>query len=53
MTNLKAQTPEELAIVEARREYKRNWRAKNRDKIAEHNRRFYAKLVEAKKEANK
>lgn len=34
---------EERAIVEARRAYKREWRAKNRDRIAEYNRRFWAK----------
>ena len=36
-------TPEERAIVEARRAYKRAWRKANADRVKEHERRFYAR----------
>lgn len=34
---------EERAEVEARRAYKKAWREVNKDRVAEHNRRFWAK----------
>ena len=34
---------EERAAVEARRAYKKAWRAANKDRVAEHNRRFWLK----------
>lgn len=33
-------------IIEARRAYKKAWRKANREKIAEYNRKFYAKYAE-------
>ena len=36
-------SPEERAVIEARRLYQKEWRAANRDKVREHNRRFWAK----------
>lgn len=36
---------EERKIVEARREYQRKWRAANRDRIKQHNKRFYEKMA--------
>lgn len=36
----------EAEILQARREYKRAWRKANKEKIAEYNRKFYAKYAE-------
>jgi hypothetical protein len=33
-------------IIEARRAYKKAWRKANKEKIAEYNRKFYAKYAE-------
>jgi hypothetical protein len=33
-------------VLEARREYYRNWKAKNRDKVREANKRYWAKYAE-------
>lgn len=33
----------ERAVIEARRQYQREWRAANKDKVREHNRRFWEK----------
>lgn len=37
---------EERKIVEARREYQRKWRAANKDKVQQHNKKFYKKIAE-------
>lgn len=34
---------EERAAIEARRAYKKAWRAANKDRVAEYNRRFWVK----------
>ncbi len=34
---------EDRAVIEARRAYQREWRSKNKDKVKEHNRRFWLK----------
>lgn len=36
---------EERAIIEARRKYQKEWRKKNKDKIKQHNKRFYEKKM--------
>lgn len=46
MIDINTLPPEERKIVEAQREYKRKWREANKDKIKEHNRRFYEKLAQ-------
>lgn len=38
---------DEAAIVEARREYYRKWRAANRDKVKQHNRNYWVKKAAA------
>ncbi|MFT3950640.1 MAG: hypothetical protein QM689_01530 [Oscillospiraceae bacterium] len=43
MKNLNVLSPEEREVAEAKREYQRRWRAANKDKVKEHNHRFYAK----------
>lgn len=43
MIDIKTLTPEERKVIEARREYQRKWRAANKDKVQEHNKRFYKK----------
>lgn len=43
MIDITTLTPEERKIVEARREYQRKWRKANKDKVKQHNRRFYEK----------
>ena len=42
-TKLNALSAEERSSIEARRAYQREWRSKNKDKVREHNRRFWAK----------
>lgn len=46
MIDINTLSPEERKIVEAQRAYKRKWREANKDKIKEHNRRFYEKLAQ-------
>ena len=41
--NLDALSVSERAAVEARREYQRKWRAENKEKVREHNKRFWDK----------
>lgn len=41
--NLETLSAEERAEIEARRAYQRKWRAENKDKVREHNRRFWRK----------
>lgn len=43
MIDVSTLSPEERRLVEARREYRRQWRANNKDKIKQHNKRFYEK----------
>ncbi len=43
MIDLNSLSSEERKEIEARREYQRKWRAANRDRVKQHNRRFYAK----------
>lgn len=43
MTDLNTLPAEERKIIEARRAYKRQWRIANKDKVREHNRRFWLK----------
>ena len=42
-TNLDSVPASERAAIEARRAYQRKWRAANKDRVREHNRRFWAK----------
>ena len=53
MMDINALSPEERKIVEARREYQRKWRAANKDKVQQHNKRFYEKLAAKKKTASR
>ncbi len=46
MTNLKRLSAEEQSIILARRAYKKEWRAKNKDKVKAANDRFYKKQDE-------
>lgn len=46
MTNLERLSAEEQAIILARRAYKKEWRAKNKDKVKAANDRFYKKQAE-------
>lgn len=41
--DIKKLSPEDRAIVEARRAYKKAWRNANKNRIAETERRFYAR----------
>lgn len=48
---------EERAVIEARRAYKKAWRAANKERVAEYERRFYEKKAaqlnsSPKKQAN-
>lgn len=45
MVDVNALSQEERRIVEARREYKRKWRAANKDKVQQHNKKFYEKMA--------
>ena len=45
MIDITTLSPEERKTVEARREYQRKWRAANKDKVKNHNKRFYDKLA--------
>lgn len=52
MIDLNTLSPEERKIIEARREYQRQWKAANKDKVREHNKRFYEKLAAQKHKDN-
>lgn len=53
MIDVTTLTPEERKIVEARREYQRKWREANKDKVKQHNKKFYEKMAaENKKSAS-
>ncbi|MGN0678588.1 MAG: phosphatase [Oscillospiraceae bacterium] len=41
--NLETLSDDERSIIEARREYKRKWRAANKERVKEYDRRFWAK----------
>lgn len=41
--NLDTLSAPERAAVEARRAYQKKWRAQNKDRVQEHNRRFWEK----------
>lgn len=43
MIDLNALPTEEQKAIEARRAYQKQWRAANKDKVREHNRRFWLK----------
>lgn len=43
MVNLEKVTKEEAALIAAKREYQRKWRAKNKDKVKAIQQRFYEK----------
>lgn len=43
MIDITTLKPEERKIIEARREYQRKWREANKDKVKQHNKRFYEK----------
>lgn len=43
MVDLNTLSLDERKVIEARREYQRKWREANKDKVQEHNRRFYKK----------
>lgn len=43
MVNIDSLSSEERELVEARREYQRKWREANKDKVKQHNKRFYEK----------
>ncbi len=45
MIDLSTLAPEERKVIEARREYQRKWRAANKDKVWQHNKRFYEKMA--------
>ena len=46
-------TDEEREIILAKREYHRNWRERNKEKVKEINRRFYKKQAEKNREGKK
>lgn len=52
MPELKEMAVEEQKIIEARRAYQRQWRAANKDKVKEHNLRYYKKTHSNNKKRN-
>lgn len=52
-TDLNSVSPEEREIIEARRAYKREWRKNNKERIEEHNRRFWLKKAAEQAKENK
>ena len=51
--DLSSVSPEEREIIEARRAYKREWRKNNKERIEEHNRRFWEKKAAQMKTESK
>lgn len=51
MADLKNLTNEEQKLVAARRAYQKEWRAKNKDRIKQYNRKFLKKLAEKQQAA--
>ena len=51
--DLSSVSPEEREIIEARRAYKREWRKNNKERMEEHNRRFWEKKAAQMKTENK
>lgn len=45
MIDITTLSAEERKMIEARREYQRRWREANKDKVKEHNKRFYEKIA--------
>lgn len=43
-------TPEERKVIEARREYQRQWRESHKDRVQLHNQRFFEKKATQNKE---
>lgn len=43
MKDLSRLSTDEQTMIKARRAYQRQWRAANKDKVREHNRRFWLK----------
>ena len=52
-TDLSSVSPEERELIEARRAYKRECRKNNKERIEEHNRRFWSKKAAQMKSENK
>ena len=50
MTDLNTLPAEEQKAIEARRAYQRQWRAANKEKVREHNRRFWLKKAAEQQE---
>ena len=50
MTDLNTLPAEEQKAIEACRAYQRQWRAANKDKVREHNRRFWLKKAAEQQE---
>ncbi len=50
MTDLNTLPAEEQKAIEARRAYQRQWRAANKDKVREHNHRFWLKKAAEQQE---
>lgn len=42
-TDISKLTESERTVIEARRRYQREWRAANKEKVQEHNRRYWCK----------
>lgn len=53
MANLIVSPEEEQKAIEARRAYQRQWRAANKDKVKEHNRRFWLKKAAEQREGER
>ena len=51
--DLSSVSPEEREIIEARRGYKREWGKNKKERIEEHNRRFWEKKAAQMKTENK
>lgn len=45
---MKKKVVDEVAIIEARKEYYKNWRAKNSDKVKQYNRRYWERKAAAR-----
>ncbi len=46
-TDISKLSAEDRAVIEARRAYQREWRSKNKERVKEHNRRFWLKKAAA------
>ncbi len=52
MTDLNTLPAEEQKAIEVRRAYQRQWRAANKEKVKEHNRRFWIKKAAEQQKNN-